>query len=158
VWASTGALAISGHTLPKIFGAVTSGRVRQGVYVATEPQVTVKNSNTCWLAVSPGGTRLYTMDAGEASRSQKLGVTTLRMTADGHLRVLGRTILPWNADEFPSDAVVSDDGRHLYSKALQGVYTFDIDAKGVAHYASGKSQFSDPLKLGPTGLAFMPGG
>jgi 6-phosphogluconolactonase (cycloisomerase 2 family) len=157
VWASTGAVAISGHTLPTIAGAVTSGRVRDGKYVAAEPLVTVKNSNTCWLAVSPNGSRLYTMDAGADTRKQKIGVTTFRMTASGHLTELGRTLLPWSADEFPSDAVVSADGKHLYAKALQGMYAFDIDKNGVARYAPSKSQFTDPLKLGPTGLAFVTG-
>jgi hypothetical protein len=66
-------------------------------------------------------------------------------------------LLPWSADEFPSDAIVSDDGKHLYAKALQGMYAFDIDKNGVAHYAPSKSQFTDPLKLGPTGLAFVAG-
>lgn len=155
VWASTGAVAISGHTVPDIAGAVTSGRVRNGAYVATESVVTVKNSNTCWLAVSPNGTRLYTMDAGADTRAQKIGVTTLSMTKSGALRELGRTTLPWSAEEFPSDAVVTNDGKHLYAKALQGVYAFDIDKNGVAHHSPAKSQFTDPLKLGPTGLAFV---
>jgi 6-phosphogluconolactonase (cycloisomerase 2 family) len=157
VWASTGVVAISGHTLPKIYGAVTSGRVRDGKYVAAEPLMTVKNSNTCWLTASPNGSRLYTMDAGADTREQKIGVTTLRMTPSGSLTELGRTLLPWSADEFPSDAVVSDDGKHLYAKALQGMYAFDIDKNGVARYVPGKSQFTDPLKLGPTGLAFVAG-
>lgn len=157
VWASTGAVAISGHTVPTIAGAVTSGRVRNGTYVAAESLVTLKNSNTCWLTVSPNGKYLYTMDAGADTRAQKIGVTTLRMSASGQLRELGRTELPWSADEFPSDAVVSGDGKQLYAKALQGMYTFNVDRQGVARYAPSKSQFTDPLKLGPTGLAFVQG-
>ncbi len=156
-WASTGAVAISGHTVPKISGAIASGVVREGKFLTSDPGLTLQNSNTCWLAVSPAGTRLFTMDAGTEIRGKNMGVTTLRMSASGKLRVLGRTLVPWSATDFPGDAIVASDGKHLYAKALSGVYVFDIDGRGIAHYAPGKSQFPDPMKLGPTGLAFVAG-
>ncbi len=153
-----GVVAIAGHTLPDVAGALMAGAVRDGRLQVDEPEVPMAYSNTCWVVASPDGSVFYSMDAGFDKPSQKLGVTSLRVDDRGKLTRIGATTLPWDAIEFPNDGVVTPDGRYLYSKALQGVYAFDIDEQGAAAYAPAKSVFPDPKVEGPTGMAYVAAG
>jgi len=158
-WAPDGVATISGTTDATSLGRVTTGRIVNGRWSPIVRVMPTLGAGTCWTVTSADGTRVYAIDAGAASVDMPHpGVTTFRLNRNGTLTPLGFTRVAFYELVFPLDSVMSADQKSLYSISWKHIYTYDIDANGVAKNAPAKRLWLGDagMGFGATGLADLP--